>query len=151
LKKNQLDVRKIFEDALGEKMQEYTLPAPSFSIMQTEIIAYDKEKSSLSVKIPVLKEWLNPFGTMQGGFIIGAMDNALGALSMLIAPLNLTRNIESKLMKAITMDLEFIYITAILIERKKRRLIFDVVVKDKDDTVYAKAKITNWIIEKEDE
>jgi len=146
-KDQNLDVKKLFEDALGEKMKEYHMPAPSFSIMQTEIIAFDKERSSLTVKIPVLHTWLNPYGTMQGGMIIAAMDNALGSLSMLVAPLNMTRSIDSKLKKAITMDLEFIYITATLKERKKRRLIFDVDVKDRDGECYATAEITNWIID----
>jgi len=142
------EIRKIFEDALGERIKEYDLPAPSFSIMQTEIIEYDKENALLTVKIPLLRTWLNPYDTMQGGMIIGAMDNAVGPLSMLIAPLNMTRSIDSKLKKAITMDLEFIYITACLKERKKRRLIFDVVVKDKEENIYATAKIINWILEK---
>jgi acyl-coenzyme A thioesterase PaaI-like protein len=84
---------------------------------------------------------------MQGGMIIAAMDNALGSLSMLVAPLNMTRSIDSKLKKAITIDLEFIYITATLKERKKRRLVFDVDVKDKDGECYATAQITNWIID----
>jgi len=44
------------------------------------------------------------------------------------------------------MDLKHIYVTASLFEQKKRRLIFEVVVKDIDKNVYAKAKITNWIL-----
>jgi len=142
------NIRKIFEEALGERIKEYDLPAPSYSVMETEIITYDKKHNSLTVKIPVLKTWLNPYNTMQGGMIIAAMDNAVGPLSMLVAPLNMTRNIDSKLKKAITNDLEYIYITAVLKEHKKRRLIFDVVVKDIDGTVYAVAEITNWILKK---
>ena len=30
--------------------------------------------------------------------------------------------------------------------QKKKRLIFDVVITDKDETIYTKTKITNWII-----
>ena len=31
-----------------------------------------------------------------------------------------------------------------ILEHKKRRLTFEVVVKDSDATLYAKAKVTNW-------
>jgi len=141
------DIRKIFEEKLGDKIAEYKFPAPSYTLMETEIIAYDEEKELLTTKMPVLENFLNPFGTMQGGMIVAAMDNAIGSLSMLVAPFNMTRNIESKLIKAITQDLEYIYITARLLERKKRRLIFDVVVQDKEKNIYAKASITNWIVE----
>ncbi len=43
--------------------------------MQCEIVAFDKEKATLTTKKPVLQEWLNPYSTMQGGMIIAAMDN----------------------------------------------------------------------------
>lgn len=141
-----LDIKELFSSVLGDDFHEYELPPPSFTIMQCEIIAFDKDKAILTTKIPVLQEWLNPYATMQGGMIIASIDNALGPLSLLIAPKNMTRNIESKLIKAITMDVEYIYVTASLNEAKKRRLIFDVVVKDKEDNLYATARVTNFIL-----
>ncbi len=50
------------------------------------------------------------------------------------------------IIKPITMDVEFIYVTATLFEQKKKRLIFDVIIKDIDEIIYTKAKVTNWII-----
>ena len=141
-----LDIKELFSSVLGDDFHEYELPPPSFTIMQCEIIAFDKDKAILTTKIPVLQEWLNPYATMQGGMIIASIDNALGPLSLLIAPKNMTRNIESKLIKAITMDVEYIYVTASLNEAKKRRLIFDVVVKDKEDNLYATARVINFIL-----
>ena len=141
-----IDINTLFRDKLGSDIDEYLMPPPSFSIMQCEITAFDEEKKSLVVKIPILESWLNPYRTMQGGMIVGAIDNAIGPLSMLVAPKNVTRDIETKLLKPITMDLEFIYIYASLLEHKKRRLIFSVLIKDRDENIYAKAKITNWII-----
>ena len=145
-KENPINIKELYTNVLGEKINEFDLPPPSFSVMECEIIEFDKKRATLTTKIPVLKTWLNPYSTMQGGMIIAAMDNALGPLSLLIAPKNMTRNIESKLIKAITMELEYIYVTASLFERKKRRLIFDVVIKDKEENIYATAKITNWIL-----
>ena len=143
---NPIDVMELYAKTLGEKINEFNLPPPSFEIMQSEIMLFDEEKKSIVVKIPILESWLNPYGTMQGGLIIGAIDNAVGPLSLLLAPKSMTREIESKLLKPITMDTGFIYVTATLFERKKRRLIFDAVVQDKDETIYAKARLTNWII-----
>jgi len=142
-----IDLIELYTQVLGEKVKDYTLPPPSFEIMQSEIVKYDEEEKLIVVKIPTLESWLNPFGTMQGGIIMGAVDNAVGPLSLLVAPMNITRNIESKLIKPITMDLEFIYVTASLFEQKKKRLIFDAVIKDRNEILYAKAKVTNWIIE----
>ena len=141
-----LNIKELFRSTLGDAFHEYELPSPSFSIMRCEIIAFDKEKATLTTKIPVLKEWLNPYSTMQGGMIVAAMDNALGPLSLLIAPKNMTRSIESKLIKAITPDVKYIYATASLYEAKKRRLIFDVVVKDEEGNLYATARVTNFIL-----
>ena len=145
--KNELNMKKLYEEKLGDKIGEYKFPPPSYMLMHTEITEYDKENMVLETKMPVKEIFLNAFGTMQGGLIVAAMDNAIGALGMLIAPLNVTRNIESKLIKAISMETEVIYTTAKLMEYKKRRLTFDVEVKDKNGTVYAKATIINWILE----
>ena len=55
---------------------------------------------------------------MQGGMTMAAIDNAVGPLSMLVAPLNVTRNVESKPLKPISMELEYIFVKATLTERK---------------------------------
>lgn len=141
-----LNITKLFNDTLGDKVDEYLLPPPSYELMKCEALEFDSKKKSLVVKVAILKEFLNPYGTFQGGLILGAIDNAVGPLSMMIAPPNVTRDITSKLLKPITMDLEYIYVTVTLFEEKKRRLIFDAVVRDKDETIYAKARLTNWII-----
>jgi len=141
------DVKKLFEEKIGkEKMQEYLMPAPSFSIMECEIIFYDEKSASLTLKVPLLEKWMNPYKTMQGGVIMMAIDNAVGSLSMLVAPKNITRNMESKMLKPITMDVENIYIKVKLQEQKKRRLIFDVEVLDEHEVCYTTATITNWMI-----
>ena len=144
--KKPIDVIELFEKVLGAKIDNFTLPPPSFTVMQCEIIEYDKENKTLITKLPVLEQWSNPYGTMQGGMIDAAIDNAVGPLSMLVAPPNMTRSIETKLIKAITMDLKYIYVKAQLVEEKKRRLTFEVRVLDKSYKVYATSKVVNFII-----
>jgi len=141
-----IDILTLFGEALGDKLQEFKLPPPSFEVMECEILEFDAKKKFIVVKMPVLELWLNPYGTMQGGLIVGAIDNAVGPLSLLVAPKNMTRNIESKLLKPIIKDMKFIYVTATLREQKKRRLIFDVIVQDEEKDIYAKATLTNWIL-----
>jgi len=144
--KKPIDVIELFSNVLGDKIDGFTLPPPIFEVMQCEIIVFDEEEKSLIAKLPVLEKWQNPYGTMQGGMIDAAIDNAVGPLSMLIAPPNMTRTIETKLMKAITMDVGFIYVYARLIEEKKRRLTFDAKVLDENEKVYATAKVVNFIL-----
>ena len=144
--KKPIDILTLFAEALGDKLDQFNLPPPSFEIMECEILEFDATKKFIIVKMPVLELWLNPYGTMQGGLILGAVDNAVGPLSLLVAPKNMTRNIESKLLKPITKEMEYIYVTATLREQKKRRLIFDVLVQDREKDIYAKATLTNWTV-----
>ncbi|MBA1420053.1 MAG: PaaI family thioesterase [Epsilonproteobacteria bacterium] len=144
--KKLIDVIELFSDVLGDKINDFIVPPPSFQIMQCEIIEYRAEEKSLIARLPVLKKWQNPFGTMQGGMIDGAIDNAIGPLSLLVAPVNMTRTIETKILKAITMDVETIYVKAKLVEVKKRRLIFEADVVDDEGLVYATSRIVNFII-----
>ncbi len=141
-----LDIVTLFSSVLGEKVKEFDLPPPSFTVMQAEIISFDEEQKTLVTKLPVLQDWLNPYGTMQGGFINAAIDNAVGPLSMLVAPLNFTRTMETKYIKGIGMDVGNIYVKATLVEEKRKRLTFDVVVMDREGNVYNKGKVVNWVV-----
>jgi len=114
--------------------------------MQCEIIEYSAEEKSLIIRLPVLEKWQNPFGTMQGGMIDAAIDNAVGPLSLLVAPVNMTRTIKTKILRAITIDIETIYVKAKLTEQKKRRLIFEAEVHDANGVVYATSKVVNFIL-----
>jgi len=143
---NPINIVKLFQNVLGDKIDDFTLPPPSFTIMQCEIIMYDESSKSLITKLPVLQQWSNPYGTMQGGMIDAAIDNAVGPLSLLVAPLNMTRTIETKLIKAITMEVEYLYVKAQLVEEKKRRLTFEVSVSDASGQIYAVSKVVNFMI-----
>ena len=144
--KKAIDVVELFSNVLGDKISNFTLPPPSFEIMQCEIIEYRVEEKSLMMRLPILEKWKNPFGSMQGGMIDGAIDNAVGPLSLLVAPMNMTRTIETKILKAITMDVETIYVKAKLVEVKKRRLTFEAEVVDGEGLVYATSRIVNFIV-----
>jgi acyl-coenzyme A thioesterase PaaI-like protein len=145
--KKPIDVLTLFKEVLGERINDFKLPPPSFELMKCEIIEYDTQEQSLTIRVPVLEDWQNPFGTMQGGLIVGAIDNAVGPLSMLVAGANMTRSVETKYLKAITMDVEIVYVRAKLLEQKKRRLTFNVTVEDALAEVYTKATVVNFVLE----
>jgi acyl-coenzyme A thioesterase PaaI-like protein len=146
MKKKPIDIVELFSSILGDKITDFTLPPPSFEVMQCEIIDFNEEEKSLITKVPVLQQWQNPYGTMQGGMVDAAIDNAVGPLSMLIAIANMTRTIETKLLKAVTMDVGFIYVKARLAEQKKRRLTFEAEVADENGVVYATSRVVNFIL-----
>ena len=143
-----IDIIDLFSNVLGDKIDDFTLPPESFTVMQAEIIKFSEKEKTLITKMPVLASWNNPYGTMQGGFINAAIDNAVGPLSLLVAPLNMTRTMESKFIKPITSDVETIYVHATLIEEKKKRLTFEALVMDADENIYVKATVVNWIVRK---
>jgi acyl-coenzyme A thioesterase PaaI-like protein len=125
----------------------FAFPPPVFDTMKGEIISFDIKKGIFKNKFPVLKEYLNPYGNMQGGIISTAIDNTIGPLSMLVSKPNFTRYMQVKYGKVIPPELEFIYVTAKFIEQKKRQLFFEAIVENSKGEKLASAKSTNWIID----
>ena len=79
--------------------------------------------------------------------VAAAVDNTLGPLSMLVAPPNVTRRLEMKYSRPITTDLEFIIVTAKLVERKGRWLTFRAKVEDQEEMLLARARAVHWIVD----
>jgi len=69
------------DHTLGGRAQ---VPPNCFLLMKGEYVSYDS-RSQLTVQFPVLPEYSNPVGQMQGGFITAAIDNTIGPLSYLAA------------------------------------------------------------------
>ena len=73
------DVNKSKQDA-EEKLNIKLGIAPNcFTFMQGRMIEFSKNES-LSIAFPVHESYLNPAGSMQGGFITAAFDNVFGPL-----------------------------------------------------------------------
>jgi len=137
---------EILKDKLGDRMDAYAFPPPIFTAMEGEFTAFDLEEGSLTARFPVLESYLNPYRTMQGGMIASAVDNALGPLSVLIAPANVTRRLEMTYSRPITVDMGYISVTARLLERKDRWLFFRADVHSPEGLRLARAKATHWIL-----
>jgi acyl-coenzyme A thioesterase PaaI-like protein len=144
------DGLEIIEDyikaSLGDKIGQFLIPPPVFVSMQAEVVAFDPEAASLTVRFPVRGQDLNPYRSMQGGMIAAAIDNTLGPLSMLVAPPNVTRTLEVTYSKPITLDLVTFLVTARLVKREKRFLDFSAEVTTEQGLKLARAKAVHWIV-----
>jgi acyl-coenzyme A thioesterase PaaI-like protein len=132
--------------SLGEQMDQYIFPPPVFVAMQGELLDYVPENHTLSARFPVLENWLNPYGIMQGGMLSAAIDNTIGPLSVLLAPPNVTRNMELKYKRSATQEMGFIYTTAHLLERDDRWLKFKAEALDPQGKRLVQAKAAHWIL-----
>lgn len=142
---------EILHQRMGEKLKDYTFPPPVFAMMQGEYVELDIEAGMFTARFPVLKEYMNPYGAMQGGMVAAAVDNALGPLSVLVAPPNVTRTLEMTYSRAVMPEMEYILVEARLVERKGRKLIFSVEVFSPDGDRLARAKAVHFIFENDAE
>ncbi len=144
-------ITEILHARLGDRIDEFLLPPPVFEFMQGEFLEFDPQSAYLKVRFPILEDYLNPYGVMQGGLVAAAADNTLGPLSMLVAPPNVTRTLEMKFSHPATLDMENIIVEARLQERDGRRLKFGAEVRDQSGRLLARARAVHWIIEMEEE
>jgi acyl-coenzyme A thioesterase PaaI-like protein len=123
------------------------IPPPVFLMMNGDVLSYDASKGTMEISYPVTAEYMNPFGRMQGGMLAAAIDNTLGPLSMLVAPLNYTRHLEIKYRKAISIETSVITVCAKYINKTKRQLQFSASVFDSESVELATARAVHWIVE----
>lgn len=137
----------ILESRYGNQLDRYLIPPPSFESMRGEFLSFDQEHGILRTSFPVLRDWLNPYGLMQGGFIAAAVDNTLGPLSMLVAPPNVTRRLEMKFSQGVVASLPEIVVEARLIQQDGQWLRFKALVRDPAGVRFASATATHWILQ----
>jgi acyl-coenzyme A thioesterase PaaI-like protein len=144
----EIDAMTLFKDVLGNEAENYILPPESFTVMQSRILDFDPKEKTIAITMPILDFTLNPFNTMQGGMIVAALDNAVGPLSILTFPFNVTRRFTTEYIKPLTKEIKNIFIEARFIEKKGRKLFFEAHIKDEHQTLYVTALAENWIVKK---
>ncbi len=97
------------------------IPPNVFLEMDGEMMAYEPGES-LVVRFPVKEKYQNPFGFMQGGMVVAAVDNTIGPLSMLVAKPSVTAQLNTTYIRPIGADQDFITITATVVEKTRRTL-----------------------------
>ena len=139
-------ISELLEAKLGEGNADLLLPPPVYETIAAELLEADLEKGLLRLRFPMLRRYLNPYGTMQGGMIAAAVDNAVGPLSMLVAPANVTRSMQLEYLAPVSGSLAEIEVTARLVEKRKRRLVFAATVSDPEGKVLATARCINLVV-----
>jgi len=134
-------------ERLGDRIEDYLIPPPVFTSMQGEFVEVALDEGVLITRFPVRREYLNPYGAVQGGMVAAAVDNTLGPLSMLVAPPNVTRMLEMKYSRPVTPDIEFMTVKAKFMTQEGQFLYFRAEVRDMDGNLLARAKATHWIVE----
>ena len=143
---NNIDLKKLFEEKLENGSKDLLMPPPSFDIMCCEILEFNELEKSIVVSMKMDTKWLNPYKTMQGGMIAGALDNAIGPLSLLVAPINMTKKMELEYLKPITMDHKILFLKASVISQNRRVIKIEACVEDKDGVIYTKALATQIVL-----
>ena len=138
-------IMEIIHRKLGERCDDFLIPPPVFDAMQGEFLAFDVEASLLTARFPVLEKYLNPYGSMQGGMLAAAIDNTLGPLSMLVAPPNVTRRLEMKYSRPVTIDCQYVTVEAKFLGRRGLQLKFSAEVRDQQGILLARARAVHWI------
>jgi acyl-coenzyme A thioesterase PaaI-like protein len=121
------------------------IPPPCLTAMQAEPIEWI-DGESLTVRFPVLPQWNNPLGYMQGGFIAAALDNTLGPFSYLIAPPSVTSRMAIEYLRPVTPALAWIDCRARLQQRTTRNLYLTGEVVGADGKVVALCQSTCQIV-----
>lgn len=92
------------------------LPPKVFLDMNGEFIEFI-EGQKLVARYPNMDRYANPFGFMQGGIIVAAMDNTVSPLSYMVAPTNITSGIEATFKRPIKGADPFIDVIATVVSR----------------------------------
>jgi uncharacterized protein (TIGR00369 family) len=98
------------------------LPPPCLLDMRSEPVEYE-DGVRLVMRFPMLERYRNPFGYMQGGFVMAALDNTIGPFQFLIAPPSVTAQVSINYLRPITMDQAYLTCEATVLERSRKTLI----------------------------
>ncbi len=139
---------EVLRERYGERVDDSLFPPPIFDLMQGELLEIDLDKALLKARFPVLESYQNPYHIMQGGMLATAVDNTIGPLSVLVAPPNVTRTLEMKYSRPVTMEMSEIIITAKLINQDEHRLYINAEVRSPDGEKLATAKAVHWVVKK---
>ena len=125
------------------------LPPPIFADMAGEFVDLNMAAKTLTVRFPVQARYQNPMGTMQGGMIAAAIDNAIGPLSFMVAAPNVTKTMEVTYLRPIPASVAEITVVAAFTGQNGRELTFVADVLRGDGAKLATARSVNVLLKRE--
>ncbi len=113
------------------------LPPKVFVDMRGEFIEF-VEGISLTARFPNMERYMNPFGYMQGGIIVAAMDNTISPLSYVSAPPNITKEINTKYKRRVKASDQFIDVVGTVAKKTTSNIILHAEVLNEKGKLAAK-------------
>ena len=140
------ETREKFAQMIGD--HHLQVPPPVFLDMDGEFLGADLEQGTLTVRFPVKERYQNPLGSMQGGMIAAAIDNAIGPLSFMVAPPNVTKTLTLHYKRPITSEATYIDVEAHYEGRTGRELTFTARALDAEGRVLVEAEALTVVVGK---
>ena len=113
------------------------LPPKVFIDMEGEFIDF-VENERLVARFPNKERYSNPFGFMQGGILVAAMDNTISPLSYVVAPPSITKEIVATYKRPIKPCNHFIEVVATVIEKTATHISLQAEVMNENGKLAAK-------------
>jgi uncharacterized protein (TIGR00369 family) len=113
------------------------LPPKIFMDMEGKFIDFVEGKS-LTARFPVKERYMNPFGYMQGGIIVAAIDNTISPLSYVLSSPNVTKEINTVFKRPIKGSEPFIDVIASMVEKTETYIILQAEVRNESGKLAAK-------------
>jgi uncharacterized protein (TIGR00369 family) len=120
------------------------IPPPIFLMMEGEIL--EMSDTTLKAKFPVKADYRNPFGYMQGGMLVAAMDNTMGPLSFTAAPPNVTTQLNTTYIRPVTADDAYIIVEATVTQKTRRQLFLSATVTNPYGKVVCFAHASHMVV-----
>ena len=113
-------------------------PPPIFKNMEGQFIEYVENKS-LTARFPIKNRYKNPFGFMQGGMIIAAIDCTIGSLNFFVEKPGFTTQLNNTFIRPIDSKEKYIDIVASVLEWTKRQIHAEAVVRNRAGKICVKS------------
>lgn len=121
------------------------VPPKVFVDMDAEVLHF-AENESLTIRFPVKEKYQNPFGHMQGGMIVTAIDNVLGPLAFMVGKPSVTTQLSTQYVRPVLSTDPYIDITATLVTKTKNQIILRAEAKNMKGKLVAIAQATQQVV-----
>jgi len=120
--------------ALLPNAKNMELPPKVFVDMEGEFIDF-VENEKLVARFPNKERYRNPYGFMQGGILVAAMDNTMSPLSYTVAAPSITKEITTEFKRPVKLSDEYIDVVATILEKTSSHILMQA------ETLNAKGKL----------
>ncbi len=114
------------------------LPPKIFIDMEGEFIEF-VENIKLIARFPNMERYMNPFGFMQGGILVAAVDNTISPFSYASAPPSITKEIKTEFKRPVKRAEKYIDVVATVVEKASSYILLQAEVLNEKGKLVAKS------------